>query len=169
MYINKWNQLDLIHEMFDTPVVSRIANRVVIEKYQAINQEFILVLSTDNTTSVLPLNKGVPTLMLPNDARFLFLIRNKESKLTFSQIQYDYAKKLISALPILNKEKLTESVESTLNDYFFSDTLPNIQKRNPDNWVDFLRLFRKQKNEIMSFFIAQAMCSFDEQINKSTK
>ena len=171
MYIQKWNKLTLIHDMFDTPVVSRIANRVVIDKYQAINQEFILILSNDNSTSVLPLRKGVPTVMLPNDARFLFLVRNKKDVLNFSQIQYDYAKKLLSEQPVLNKEnlaKLALSVESTLTDCFFSNTLPNIQKSNPDNWTDFLRVFKKQGNDVMSFFIANAICSFDIQLSKQS-
>lgn len=159
---NKWEQLDLLHDMFDTPAVSRIANRVVINRYNQEGQRFILSLDANNDTLLLPVQSGVPTTMLPVNARAYFSIKLKGDRITCTEIKFEYAKELVSKCPELDVNDIGGSVEDALKNSFMSNTLPKINYRDPANWPDFLRVFKKQNNDVMQFFVAMAICKFEE-------
>ncbi len=158
-----FEKLDLIHDMFDTPLICRIQNRVTIDRFSK-EQDFILSLDHNNSTLIVPLNVGAPTSMLKSEQRAYFLLRNKKDMLSFTEIKYEYAKKLIHIKPQLDCSNIALSVERVLNNVFMNETLPNINKRDPDNWRIFLNVFNKQGNDVMKFFISLAICKFDESL-----
>ncbi|MDG1751381.1 MAG: hypothetical protein P8I03_06945 [Thalassotalea sp.] len=165
----RWEKLDLIHDMFSTPSVSRIANRVVVNRYDAIGQTFVLVLKRDNTTVVLPVQVGVPTSTLPLDERAYFLLRNKKHGITFAEISMEMAQEYIAKQPELDEADIAASVEKVLNNSFMSDALPSINRRDPDNWMYFMQVFRNQGNDVMGFYMALAITKFQGYINAQSK
>jgi hypothetical protein len=160
---NKVNKLDILYDVFNTPLICRVQNKVTLNRYDS-NSQFILSLDRDNTTTLIPLGVGAPTSMLKTDQRMYFLVRNK-TELTFSECSFEHAKICIEQKPLLVGNSLEEiacSIEQVINNSLMSDTIPDINKKDPDNWVIFLRIFIKQRNNIMAFFLSHAMCKFDE-------
>jgi hypothetical protein len=166
---SRWEKLDLIHDMFDTPAVSRIANRVVVNRYDSLGQSFVLVLKRDNTTVVLPIKSGVATTNLPLNERAYFLLRNKQNGITFTEIKMEMAQEYIAQKPEIDETDIASSVEKALNNSFMSETLPKVNRRDPDNWKYFMEVFRKQGNDVMEFYMALATAKFDGFLNANTK
>ncbi len=164
-----FNKLTVIHDLFNTPLVARVANQVVFTRYNNVGQEFLFTLDKDGRTLVLPLNRGVPTTMLDADCRFIFLVRNKETEQTFTLINYGYAIKLLGKAPEFEGRDLLNEVGAILSDSFNSESLPKVDVKDPSNWEIFARLFQEQKNDVMSFFMAKSIFKYHSLIEQSIK
>ena len=92
----KMKKLDKLHEAYKAPSIARISNRLVFERYNELNQTYLFIVDTDNKTLVIPLKKGVSSSFLPKDSKTIYLIRNRLSNLTISNINYSYALKLLT-------------------------------------------------------------------------
>lgn len=156
----KWQHLDLIHDFFSTPMVARISNRLICQKYFEIGQRFLFVVHFDNSTEMLPLTKGVSTTQLSKNARMLFHVTNNKEKLNFSEVSYAYAMKLLRKPPVELTEiqsSLAEMVAQALITSFHSDALPDVDLSEKENWSSLCFMFQNQQNDVMTHFLSKAI------------
>ncbi len=166
---SNWTKLNNIHEIFAVKKISRIANRVVVNRYKEIGQEFVLALNGDNTTVVLPIKAGVATTTLPLDARLYFLLRNKETGNTWTEISMERAKELIAKKPEIDESDIANGVEKALQNCFTKDALPKINYRDPDNWHYFMAAFKNSGNQVMELYMALCITKFQQFLNAKSK
>jgi hypothetical protein len=166
---SKWEKMDMLHEMFKAPKVCRLANRVVVNRYDTLGQEFVLTLNHDNTTVVLPVKAGVSTTTLPLHGRAYFLLRHKKCGVTFTEISMEKAIEFIAKKPEIDESDIAGSVDKALRHCFHDEVLPKINRRDPDNWEFFMRAFKQSGNQLMEFYMALAITKFQGFLNASNK
>lgn len=90
---SKIAKINSLHDLFKTPSIARIANRLVFNRFSEENQEYLLVVNKDNSTDVLPLRQGFSLSLLNQTALSYYHITNRKKQLTVSYTNYEYARK----------------------------------------------------------------------------